>query len=69
MRLKAVQAFNTPKDARAITQVRAFVFEVRHTDTKSQLNTPESQLRSLVELKLEMCSVSTNGEQANQAIA
>ena len=27
MRLKAVQAFSTPKDARAITQVRAFIFE------------------------------------------
>ena len=36
-----------PKDARAITQVHTFIFDVRHTDTKSQLNTPESQLRSL----------------------
>ena len=66
MRLKAVQAFNTPKDARAITQVCAFIFDVRHTDTKSQLNTPDSQLRSLAEL--EMCSVSTDGEQASPAI-
>ena len=33
----------------AITQVHTFIFDVRHTDTKSQLNTPESQLRSLAE--------------------
>ena len=46
MRLKAVQAFNTPKDARTITQVHVFIFDVRHTDTKSQLNTAESQLHS-----------------------
>ena len=44
MQLKAVQAFNTPKDACAITQVRALIFDVRHIDSKSQLNTPESQL-------------------------
>ena len=37
MRLKAVQAFNTLKDAHAITKVRAFIFDVQHTDTKSQL--------------------------------
>ena len=50
MRLKVVQAFNTPKDARTITQVHAFIFDVRLTDMKSQLNSPESQLRSLTEL-------------------
>ena len=32
MRLKAVQTFYTPKDARGINQVRAFIFDVRHTD-------------------------------------
>ena len=56
MRLKAVQAFDTPKDARAITQVCAFIFDIQHTNTKSQLNTPESQLRSLAELR---CGKST----------
>ena len=57
MRLKAVQAFNTPKDAHAITQVRVFIFDVRHTDTKTQLNISESQLCSLAEL---VVVVSTN---------
>ena len=63
MRLKAVQALNIPKDAHAITQVRAFIFDVRHTNiyiyiyihtyiSKSQLNTPESQLHSLTELRI-----------------
>ena len=55
MRLKAVQAFNTPKDACAIIQVRVFIFDVRrHTETKSQLNTPESQLLSFAELYTEL---------------
>ena len=67
MWLKAVQAFiNTPKDARAITQVRTFIFDIRHTDMKSQLLTNlvklESQLRSLcslaeLRLKLNLCSL------------
>ena len=43
---------NTPKDARAITQVRAFIFGVRHTDIYIEISIehPESQLRSLAEL-------------------
>ena len=44
MRLKAAQAFNTPKDARAITQVRAFIFDVRHTDIYIESSIEESAL-------------------------
>ena len=55
MSMRAIESrpsLQYPKDARAITQVHTFIFDVQHTDiSKSQLNTPESQLHSLAKTR------------------